>query len=420
MKVLSLSQSDLYGGASIANYRLCEELRAFGIDVDMYAMRKDSSEEWVYFESTLLKKFNSVILPHLDNLSKIFYGVCPEFSWSLNIFSNLSINFDLINSYDILHVNWIGKNFIPIQSLKKIKIPIVWTLHDSWAYTGGCHVHFKCSNFKTKCGNCYQINSHRADDVSYKLWAKKKDAYKNLDLHFIAPSKWIYQQARKSSLLAQFDISIIPNGLNTEIFKPADKVTARQILNIPEDKKIVLFGSFSPFSSKNKGFTVMCEAYIHLCKSNKKYSNEIIFCVFGSSIPAPIECNNIPIYNLGVINDNYKLACIYSAADFTCVPSISESFCQVAAESMACGTPVLCFKTTGLKNLVKHLINGYSAFPITSKNLSYGFEYLLKDKALLKKMGNSARKFAIENLEITSVAERHLHLYSNLIASKKC
>ena len=87
---------------------------------------------------------------------------------------------------------------------------------------------------------------------------------------------------------------------------------------------------------------------------------------------------------------------------------------------MACGTPVLCFKTTGLKNLVKLQINGYSAFPITSKNLSYGFEYLLKDKALLKKMGNSARKFAIENLEITSVAERHFHLYRNLIASKKC
>lgn len=414
MKILSISQSDLDGGAARAAHRVASKLIEMDVALKMQVMRKLGKDGWVLGPENLYQSFVARLLPRLDLKTKQIVGVDPRYSWSLNLFPNPLLSKEFVNGFDVIHLNWVGRNMLPAVWVRNFKKPVVWTLHDSWAFTGGCHIPSGCRGFKQSCGSCPQLTKNSSGDISNKIWKKKAAAYADAPLHLVAPSRWMADEAGASSLLSGFPITVIPNGLDTSVFVPLDKSRARNELDLPLDKRIILFGSMYGDTDRNKGMDLLVEALDHLVKNDADFAKQNLLVVTGTDNESMSEKFPMPIVSLGMIRDEHKLAKIYAAADLTVVPSRSESFGQVASESLSCGTPVVAFDTTGLKDVIGHMETGYLAQDFQTAELAYGIRLLAGSEEICRKMSLAARQRAVERFDIKVTAGMHLELFERL------
>jgi len=414
MKILYISQSDLDGGAARAAHRVASKLVEMDVNLKMQVMKKLGNDEWVSGPGNEYQSFVSRLLPRLDLMAKQFAGVNTRYSWSLNLFPNPLLNKEFVNSFDVIHLNWVGRNMLPVGWMRNFKRPVVWTLHDSWAYTGGCHVPSGCRGFTQNCGSCPQLEKNSPGDISNKIWKKKAAVYPAVPFNFVAPSHWIANEAKASSLLNGFPVSVIPNGLDTSVFAPLGKLEAREALNLPRDKTIILFGSMYADIDRNKGMDLLIESLNILASNDASFAKRNLLVVTGTDNESLPEMFPVPAVSLGMIKDEHKLALIYSAADLTVVPSRSESFGQVASESLSCGTPVVAFNTTGLKDIVDHLETGYLAHDFQTNDLANGIKLLAEDPDMCRQMSSVARQRAVERFDINVTARMHLALFERL------
>jgi glycosyltransferase involved in cell wall biosynthesis len=372
MKVLHLSTFDLVGGAARAAYRIHQAMLGIDIDSQLLVQHKKSSDPTVIVpESKLLAKLRSVGDASVLN----FYQHRQQ------MFSPQWFPAGLLRSVDrfapdVIHLNWICNGFVPIELLDRFKQPLIWTLHDMWAFTGGCHYTLGCDYYLTSCGDCPQLGSSREADLSRLVWQRKATAWQNLNLTVVATSQWMASCARESSLFRNLPIEVIPIGLDTNVFKPIDTSIAREFCNLPPAKQLVLFGAIDGGDTR-KGFHLLQQALEHLLEMG--WGDRIELVVFGSSKPEiPLELG-FSVHYLGKLEDNHSLQMAYAAADVTIVPSIEEAFGQIASESLACGTPVVAFANTGLADVVDCHHNGYVAKYCDTADLAAGIAWVLED-----------------------------------------
>jgi glycosyltransferase involved in cell wall biosynthesis len=243
---------------------------------------------------------------------------------------------------DIVHLHWVAR-MMRLETLQSLNVPIVWTMHDSWAFTGGCYLPSDCTRYEESCGNCPVLGSDRENDLSRRIWKRKLKAWHDLDLTIIAPSRWMAECAKASSLFRNTRVEVIPNGLDVQSYKPFDKHAAREHFSLPHDKKLILFGAKGATSDRNKGFYLYTEALRELTVITKSDLVELVF--FGSSEPDKLSDLGFKVHSLGWQNDDIKLAQLYSAADVFVLPSIQESLGYTVMEAMACGTPCCRLQT---------------------------------------------------------------------------
>jgi glycosyltransferase involved in cell wall biosynthesis len=418
IKILAVNQSDLDGGAARAAYRIASKQIAMGADVTLQVMRMLGEDPWVVGPRSRFQKIVTRLLPRLEQLGKKKAGVRSEFPWSLNAFPNPQWNAAFVNGFDVVHLHWVGKNMLPVRWMPHFQKPLVWTLHDSWPFTGGCHMPFDCRGFERSCGACPQLLDGSVSDASRHMWKEKKKAFAGLDLHFVAPSRWVADEARSSSLLSGRPVHVIPNGLDTSIFAPTDKMAARTALGLPLNKRILLFGAMYAYSDRRKGLHLLLEALEALRQQDPGFTQQTVLAIFGAGVQSAAKSLPIPVVELGFIRDDSKLALIYSAADITVVPSTMETFGQVASESLSCGTPVVAFKATGLQDVVDSTKTGYLAAPFDTRDLAHGIRSLLEPSDQNRKMGVTARQEAVSRFDIGTVAQAHLDLYERIAAPR--
>ena len=412
MKILLLNTSAITGGASKAAYRLLKGLQRNDVQVQMLVQSKIIDDYSIIGPEVKWQKAFSKIRPIIDSIPVKFYKQRKKIIFSPAIIpDNISKKVKNINP-DIVHLHWIAGGFIKIESLAKMKKPIVWTLHDSWAFTGGCHIPFECKKYIKNCGCCPTLNSNKKKDLSYKILQRKRKYWKNLDLTIVTPSSWLGKCAKKSSLFYKTRVEVIPNGIDLSRFKPIDKNIARDILCLPKDKKIILFGAMSAINDQNKGF--------HLLKQSlKKYqligNKNIEFVVFGSSKPKNEENLGFKIHYLGRLNDEISLALVYSTADVFILPSIQENLPNTIMESLACGIPVVAFNVGGISDMIDHQRNGYLAKPFDTTDLSCGIKWVLEDNIRWRKLSESARAKVINEFDIVKIAKRYEDLYKDIL-----
>jgi glycosyltransferase involved in cell wall biosynthesis len=421
MKILLVNTNDISGGAAIAAYRLLKGLQQNGVQAQMLVQSKKSDDYSITGPQRKWEKAFGKLRPIIDSVPVRFYKQRKKIIFSSAILpDNIFKKIQDINP-DIVHLHWIAGGFIKIESLAKIKKPIVWTLHDMWAFTGGCHYDEECGRYINSCGHCPILGANKKNDLSSKIWRRKKRAWKNLDLTIVTPSSWLGECAKKSSLFSQTRIEVIPNGLDLNRFKPVDKNIARDILYLPKDKKLILFGALSALSDKRKGFPLLREALKNIfSKENKdielsKENKDIELVIFGSSKPKDEEDLGFKTHYLGHLNDEISLALVYSAADVMIVPSIQEAFGQTASESLACGTPVVAFGNTGLSDIVEHQKNGYLAKSFDTGDLARGIKWVLGDDKRWKKLSENAREKVVNEFDIVKVAKRYEDLYRDIL-----
>ncbi|MDP5337685.1 MAG: glycosyltransferase, partial [Nodularia sp. (in: cyanobacteria)] len=224
IKPLLINTNDIDGGAARAAYRLHQGLQKINIDSTMLVGNKTSDDITVLGANSKLDKGWAKIAPTLDSLPLKFY---PQRNDKL-IFSLQWLPDQLAaqiaqSNPDVINLHWINGGYLRIETLAKFKKPIVWTLHDMWAFTGGCHYSGGCDKYTKSCGACPQLGSQREGDISRWIWQRKAKAWENINLTIVTPSLWLADCARKSILFQNLRIEVIPNGLDTEVYKPIDK-----------------------------------------------------------------------------------------------------------------------------------------------------------------------------------------------------
>lgn len=407
MKALLINTSDIDGGAARAAYRLHQGLQAIGVASQMLVRSKFSGDSTVIPHRTTLAKMG----PTLDELPLKLYPKRDRTMFSLQ-----SVPDDIAPKVaqlapDVLSLHWFCNAYMQVETLAKFNKPLVWTLHDMWAFTGGCHVSQECDRYTDFCGACPQLKSTRNWDLSRWTWQRKARAWKQLDLTIVTPSSWLANCARSSSLFKHTRIEVIPHGLNTNKYKPIDKRVARELLHLPQDKQIVLFGASG--NDKNKGFYLLHPALQNLSVSG--WQDKIEVLIFGPYQPDNSVDLGFKTQYLGRLQDDLSLALAYSAADVMVVPSMQESFGQTASESLACGTPVVAFNTTGLKDIVEHQQNGYLASPFEIEDLARGIAWILENSDRHQKLSSRSREKAEQEFTLELQARRYLSLFSEVV-----
>jgi glycosyltransferase involved in cell wall biosynthesis len=411
MRILHLAMHE-DTGAGRAAMRLHEGLLQLKEDSLVLTGRKTSNLKSVYrpsFLNSTLKEtqfivVNKVVSRKLNAESAVF---------STNVTPSKLLKQIKAMNPDVINLHWVGWEFIRIEDLKKLGVPIVWTLQDMWPFTGGCHYSQTCDRYTQSCGNCPELTSHKQRDLSNWVWQRKAKAWKNLDLTIAAPSQWIADCAQKSSLFRDLQVEVIPFCLNTQKYRPISQKTARDALNLPDDKLLILFGALRATDDYRKGFHLLQAAIQELNLSGWGTKAEI--AVFGSPEPEnPIDLG-FKIHYLDHLSDDLSLALVYSAADVMIVPSLQESFGQTASESLACGTPVVAFNATGLKDILDHRINGYLVEPYQVDDLARGIAWVLEDPERRQLLRQNARKKAETSFSLNLQAQQYTTLYSTLL-----
>jgi glycosyltransferase involved in cell wall biosynthesis len=299
---------------------------------------------------------------------------------------------------------------IKIEELSKIKAPIVWSLHDMWAFTGGCHYDEECKRYLNICAKCKVLKSNKENDLSNKLFKRKEKIYKNLDLTIVGLSKWLNDSSKNSYLLKNKKHINLPNPIDTDIFKPFDKDKSRELWNLPQNKKLVLFGAMNPTSDPRKGFKELSEALKLL------NLDDVEFVVFGSSKPQNPPNFKFKTHYVGILSDDISLVTLYSAVDVMIVPSLQENLSNTIMESLSCATPVVGFDVGGNPDMIEHKRTGYLAKPFESKDLADGIDWVLNLKdGEYKELCLNAREKVLKEFDSKVVAKKYIELYEEIL-----
>jgi len=412
MKVVLLNSSDTEGGAARAAYRLHHGLQGIGVSSQMLVKNKKSRDPNVIMsQKGIANKFDKII----STISNSPLRLYPE--RNRGIFSpewlpdSLAAKVAKIQP-DIINLHWVCGGYMQVESVPKFNKPLVWTLHDMWPFTGGCHYSEECDRYTKSCGSCPQLHSSKDSDLSRWVWQRKAQAWKNLNLTLVTPSHWLAECAKSSSLLQEYPVNVIANGLDPEVYKPLNRLLLRESLNLPQNKQLVLFGAMQGTDDRWKGFPLLVPALQSLSKSG--WQDKIELLVFGSSQPEKPSEVGFKTHYLGRLEDE-SLAKVYAAADVMVVPSRYEAFGQTASEALACGTPVVAFDVTGLKDIVDQQQNGYLAKPYETEDLARGIAWVLEDPDRHEKLCRSARLKVEEKFTLQVQARAYKNLYEEIL-----
>ena len=417
MKIITVSATDRIGGAGIAAYRLHQGLRQAGLEAEMLVMKKTSADPSVHRLSSHLPR-RARLTRRLAAARHRHQLACHPRQpgsgyWSLNLFSYPMSR--AINAFqaDIVHLHWLGDNYLPIQQFAKIKPPMVWTLHDMWAFSGGCHSADDCQRYQADCGHCPQLLHPSADDISGRVSHRKQRAWADMPMTIVCPSQWLADCARQSRILKDKRIEVIANGIDASQFKPLDKDSARQAFNLPTDKQLILFGALGGASDPRKGFIYLRDALRHLSEGarDRPSKSDIEIVVFGAE-PAQDLDLHLPCHQMGYLSDSASLCLLYSACDVFALPALQENLPNTLMESLACGTPCVAFDNGGVGDLIQHKRNGWLARLKDSADLARGIQW-----ALAQSPPRTISQQTLKRFDLGRITAQHIQLYQSLAES---
>jgi len=415
MKIRLVSTSDAFGGAARAAFRLHSALQRADLhDVQsvLQVARKYTDLIGVQGPSSKLAKGWPLI--------KTATGACLQ---SLQFTDNsifhssawLPCTLDRVLNRcqdDLVHLHWVQEEMLSIEAIGRLRKPLVWTLHDSWAFCGSEH----CPNglydrrYQQGYSRSNRPPSHRGFDLDRWCWHRKVRQWRR-PINIVCPSTWLADCVRRSALMASWPVTVIPNALPTQIYQPWPRLLARKMFGLPTDIPLVLFGAIKGMHDQNKGWSLL-EPALRLLAEEIPGVQAV---VFGQSAPAAPLQLGLPVNFVGRVYDDQSLAMLYSAADVMVVPSRMENLPQTASEAQSCGIPVIAFSATGLMDVVEHKVTGYLAQPYSSRDLANGIVWTLSDSDRYDLLSSQARQRAVNFWSEDVVMKQYLSLYQGVL-----
>ncbi|MCL6751573.1 glycosyltransferase family 4 protein [Nostoc sp. CCCryo 231-06] len=407
MRVCILSRSDGKAGGFAAAYRLQQGLQQSNVDSFLVVGEKTHDDERVLPPSSRIGKVWNSITNTVDSLPIRFYKEREKTTYSLQwLPSRLTQRIAKINP-DIINIHWINAGYFSVEGIAKLNRPIVLTLHDMWGFTGGCHYSSDCDRYTKACGACPQLNSNSENDLSRWVWERKWKKWHNLNLTIVTPSNWLAKCARESSLFSRFKIEVIPNGIDSNLYRSIPKKLAREILRLPQEKKLILFGATS-LSPGRKGFQFLEPTLKILNQSRLKDQIELV--TFGT-LKSNFICS-IKVNHLGKLHDQISLVLAYSAADVFILPSVEDNLPNTVMEALSCSTPCVSFNVGGLADMIVHQQNGYLAIPFNLEDFARGIRWILEDSERYKYLSKFSRQKVEQEFTLDLQAARYLRIFS--------
>jgi glycosyltransferase involved in cell wall biosynthesis len=415
MKVLHLCTYANIGGAGRACYKIHSSLLSMGVDSkiltlitkvglnEVYGIKANKIKVWAArrFDKALIKFFN--------------FKTSEVFTSGLFGVGKVSRH-EIITEADVIALYWVTGGFLDIWAVVKLlnmNKPVVWRLSDMWLLTDGRHYTGGSDSYKK---NHRFVDVFEGDNewniVSILIWKLKKIILSNADnLTIIAPSRWMAECVRRSTLTSHIRVEIIGTGVDETVFKERNKISSRRLYDLPLEKKIILFGAINAVFDKRKGGDKLLAS---LNKIPNNYKENIHIVVFGSDDISGLDGFSFSCYTQ--IDDDIKLSHLYNCADVFVAPSLEENLANTVLESMAVGVPVVAFSIGGMTDVIDHKENGYLAKPFCSTDLSHGICYILNlNGPDYMKFKDKAEKKILEKYTLSRQADSYYNLYNKLL-----
>lgn len=407
MKILFVSTTDLQGGAAIAATRLLQAMRLAGHDVSMAVRTRLGNERsTICVGSRNANKMRffwerGIIFLHNQLSRKNLFDIS---------IANRGVSITSLPAYkeaDVIHLHWINQGMLSLKEIETVltsRKKVVWTMHDMWPLTGICHHAGRCDAYTTGCGQCPYLKRPSPQDLSQRIFQQKQAVYSAGKITFVACSRWLESLASMSLLTQGHRLLSIPNPIDTDIYRPMDQRDIRVKLNLPFDKKIVLFAAVRA-SDERKGMKYLMEASRLL----NNQSQDLLFLIAGSQGEEIAQQLALPAISTGYISP-HQMPEFYNAADLFVTPSLFENLPNTIMEAMACGTPCVGFEIGGIPEMIDHHINGYVAKYKDADDLARGISWTLREEnhAFLS---DNARKKVMDTYNQETVAKQYNNIY---------
>ena len=413
MRVLIVNTSERTGGAAVAANRLMKALNNNGVKAKMLVRDKDT-------DALTVAALPSSPLLRWHFLWERFVVFCRlRFSrkhlFDIDI-ANCGSDITKLREFqeaDIIHLHWINQGMLSLSDIRKILQsgkPVVWTMHDIWPATAICHVTLGCRNFTTQCRECRLLPGHGSNnDLSTAVWQKKQRLLEDGNIYYVACSRWLESEAKKSALLKGQKVTSVPNPIDTHQYKKGDQQEARERLGLPQDKKLILFAS-QRVTNENKGMSYLIAA----CQQLQDIP-DLGVVILGGHAEEVVAQLPLEAYPLGYVNDEQRIVDVYNAADVFVLPSLSENLPNTIMEAMACGVPCVGFKVGGIPEEIDHRKNGYVAAYRDADDLAKGIRWILTE-ADYQALSEAAHQKVTQHYSLQSVAMRYLDVYHQAMA----
>lgn len=395
--------------------RLTAALRSEGVDASLAVPAGSVGEDFVV---DLGGPRWLRLRAHLDRMPLRRYPGRSIFAWwSNNWLPSRIVRRIKALKPDVLHLHWIGDGLLPLRAMARVTCPVVWTLHDMWAVTGGCHATGGCARYTEGCGFCPQLRSRREDDLSRRNAAAKRKSWESVCMRLVSPSRWLAGCGQQSWIHRGRRIEVIPNCVPTDRFVPRDRDDARERLGVSRDAFVIVSGNAVGVDNRLKGYAILRDALAELPR--RMGGRRIVNVYFGPGDDPAAAPEGVENRGLGFIGDEEALSWIYSAADVVAVPSLEDNLPNVAVEALACGAPLVGFASGGLVEIVATKLAGRIAAEVSATALADA----LVDVAAADFGGREAithrRELAVARYAPKIVARRYIELYREILASPR-
>ncbi|GBD87578.1 D-inositol 3-phosphate glycosyltransferase [bacterium BMS3Abin03] len=422
LKVVHLSTSDINGGAAIAAFRIHNAQLKSGINSKLLVQSKFSNNSNVIsLIQSPLDKLKYYVRKFGDKLMYKTLSICDWDAFTFPYFGLDVSGNEIIKEADIIVLHQTNGGFLSLSSLSKLAAlnkPLIFTLHDMWSFTGGCHYSNDCEKFLEHCGNCPSLKSNKENDFSRKIHNRKNIVYNKLNLNIVTCSNWLNTEAKRSSLFHEKRIRTIHNPVDTEIFKPAYKIKSRTELNLPNDKILILTGAMN-LNIERKGFKYLISALKIISENQGDIDREINIVIFGTLEEKVLSEIPFQVHQLGKIDNENRLVQCYNSADIYVTSSLQDNLPNTVVESLSCGTPVVAFDTGGMPDMIEHLKNGYLAGLRYPEDFAKGIVSLLSDFELLDRMKINCRETALTKFNEAGIANQYSDFYKNILTENE-
>jgi glycosyltransferase involved in cell wall biosynthesis len=412
-RVVLVNHSDATGGAARAAYRLLTGLRQAGSEVAMVASESSTGDPSVAAPEGNLGRAWAALRAGLDRAPVRLLAPRAQALFSPAwLPDRLRRRLDA-HDPDVIHLHWVTGGMVRVESLARLGRPIVWTLHDMWPFTGGCHYDDGCGRFEQACGRCPVLGSSSRPDLSRWVMRRKRRTLRSVPFTLVTPSRWMADAARRSSLLGARPVHVIPNGLDLDVFRPHERALARSLFGLDPDRRYLLFAGAGA-GEPRKGLDLLLAALERLVHSRGTERPELL--VLGGG---PLPALPLPARALGVLRDDLSMVLALAAADAVVIPSREDNLPNVAVEAQACGRPCVGFAVGGVPEIVRHLETGWLARPADADDLAAGIAWVLEDQERWHALGTRGRHLAEATFDLRLVAKRHTDLYTELAGRQR-
>ena len=337
---------------------------------------------------------------------------------SINVIDSGALDWINDPRWDVVHLHWVGAETLSISNIGGITRPVVWTLHDSWVFCGAEHHPEDLNDERFVHG--YTRESRPPGNTRFDLdaWVYRRKAHNwQSPFWLAAPSAFMAYQAGRAELSRTWPCEVIPNPVDVDVFTSDRSPNLRAVLlsrwGIPAKDDLIVFGATSS-ASFNKGWDLLQGAL-------RSVSPSLAHCrlvVFGADHLDGANDLGLPVTFVGEVADRSALAQLISSARVVAVPSRIESFSLVSAEAQSCGTPVVAFDTTGVKDVIENGVTGELVDAYSTEAFGEALVRRVRDAESSARMGLAARARAVRLWSPDVIGRQYVSWYERAIAGE--